>query len=248
MLHIYILDDEDLARSRIRDLLQQSGIELDIVGESGNPITAISEIRKLKPDVLLLDIQMPGLNGFEVAELLKDDAPCVIFITAYDEFAIQAFEIHAMDYLTKPVRLQRLIKSLQFAQDSVLRQKQRIGLQTILSQREHHEMKRISAITAKGIIVLQTDEILWFEADEKLVYAHLSNKKYRVEFTLDELEVRLPKDTFIRTHRSTIINANAVTTLEPWFSGNWKATLRNGIEITVARRRIQDVKTLIGFK
>ncbi|AXI99372.1 two component transcriptional regulator, LytTR family [Cyclonatronum proteinivorum] len=246
-MRVFLVDDEDLARSRLRTLLEASDLPVEIAGESGNPAEAVSLIRDSRPDLLFLDIQMPQLDGFDVIDLLGDACPQVIFVTAYDQFAIKAFEVHALDYLTKPVRLERLVKALQRAQKLSDSENPASGLQSLRESRKAMPLKRISAHTARGVKVLGFTEILYFETEEKIVVAVSGHGRLRVDFTLDELEERLPGQDFLRIHRSSLVNANAISSLEPWFNGNWQATLTNGEKLTVARRRVTALKQRIGF-
>lgn len=246
-MHVFLVDDEDLARARLRTLIEASGLKAEIVGESGNPVEAVGLIRDQRPDVLLLDIQMPQLDGFDVVDLLGDACPQVIFVTAYDAFALKAFEVHALDYLTKPVRLERLVKSLERARQLIGGGQHKNGIASLREARKSKPLRRVSAHTAKGVQVLDLAAVLCFEALDKQVFAVTDRGRFRVDFTLDELEQRLPPQDFLRTHRATLVNAAAVRSMEPWFNGNWQATLSNGEKYTVARRRVSVVKERLGF-
>ncbi len=244
MIRAFIVDDEDLARARFITLLENSERNIEIAGEAGDPVEAVSAIREVRPDVVFLDIQMPQLDGFDVVELLGEDRPDIVFVTAYDEYAIKAFEVHAVDYLTKPVRLERLKKSIDRLGDSGTSGK---AMDALMESRKTRELKRISAQSARGIQVIELDHIHYFEAEDKLLYVLFDDKKMRVDFTLDELEKRLNPDHFVRIHRSYLAHAAHIKSIEPWFNGNWRAKMANGSQLTIARRRVADVKKVLGY-
>lgn len=247
-LRVFIIDDEVLARQRLRSLLERIssadlGCSVYVAGESGDVTEAVAIIQEAAPDVLLLDIEMPGLDGFDLVELLGENRPFIVFVTAYDAYALEAFEIHATDYLTKPVRLSRLTSCLQR-----IRALLTAGSTTSSSSgREPSPLRRISAHSSTGIEVVELHQVQHFETEGRLVYVHFGNRKKRVEFTLDELENQLPYDDFLRIHRSIIVRTACISRIEPWFSGNWRAIMENGTQLTIARRRVRRVKQAIGY-
>lgn len=248
ILTALIVDDEELARTRFRTLLDTTGRDVHVVGETGNPLEAVNLIKDIQPDVVFLDIQMPGLDGFDVVDLVGKEPPHIIFVTAYDEYAIKAFEVHAIDYLTKPVRLERLQKCIDRLMELTVAVQSGKAIKSLIESRASNELKRISTQSARGIKIIELSDIRYFEATEKLVFVHTKEKRAQVDFTIDELENRLPAMDFLRIHRSYIVSVTCIKTIEAAQSGNWLATLDNGTALTVARRRVNDIKKLIGLK
>ncbi len=246
-MNAFLVDDEPLARERLRSLLEHADEFVQIIGESGTASEAIEQINTVKPEVVFLDIQMPGLDGFDVVSLLEKPLPYIVFVTAYDQYAIKAFEVHALDYLTKPVRLERLQQCLDRLRDlTELKEKQEGALEKALLDQQEKPLHVITAKKGRGIHVLNLDDILYIEATEKLLYAHTLDNKFRVDGTLDHLEKRLQDGRFVRSHRSFLVNVKHVTELIPWFSGTYELKLSNNAQVAVSRRRVKDVKTHLG--
>ena len=243
-----IVDDEELARSRMRSLLSEvnlsGGAEIEQTGEATNGKEALMAVRDHQPDLLLLDVQMPLLNGFDVAELLPQPRPYIIFVTAYDEYALQAFETHAVDYLMKPVRPERLEKALERIRllKSGSQQQQALNELADARRQDNPYLQRLPLQRRDEIFITPSEQIIRFRADGKLVYAHTADQTYRVDFTLAELEERLHPDRFFRIHRSHIINLDKVDKLIPWFKGNYRIKLSTGTELDIARRRLPELK------
>ncbi len=244
----FLVDDEPLARERLRSLLAHSENEIEIAGESGQASDAVEQINELKPDVVFLDIQMPGLDGFDVVSLLQKPLPYIVFVTAYDQYAIKAFEVHALDYLTKPVRLERLKECVNRLRDfSTLKTNQSESLERALEEQKEKPLHVLTAKKGRGIHILDINDVFYIEADDKLLFAHTSDAKYRVEGTLDLLEKRLSDGRFIRSHRSYLVNVKFISELIPWFSGSYEIKLKNGVQIGVSRRRVKDLKAQLGI-
>jgi two-component system LytT family response regulator len=240
-----LVDDEPLARERLRSLLGEADADIEIVAEAAGGKDAVSVIHEHEPDVVFLDVQMPVLDGFDVVDLLPEARPHIVFVTAYDEYAIQAFEVHALDYLTKPVRLDRLNKTLRRVQNAI-GEEDDSRLDDLRASRRDQLLERLTVHVGRRLRVVPLDDVRWIEADEGLVFAHTPDGRYRTDFTLDELEDRLPPDRFVRTHRSSIVNLDAVHELVPWSSGTYRLRLTDGTELSVARRRVDDVKEALG--
>ena len=236
-----LVDDEPLARERLQSLLSEADDEIDVVAEAGGGQEAVSLIHEYEPDVVFLDVQMPVLDGFDVVDLLPEARPHVVFVTAYDEYAIQAFEVHALDYVTKPVRLDRLNKTLDRVRDA-LDEDTRENLDDLRASRQDQDLKRLPVHVGRRVRVVPLDEVRWIEADEGLVFAHTTDGRYRTDFTLSELGERLPTGRFVRTHRSTIVNLDSVYEWVPEPAGTGILRLEDGTEVKVARRRTADVK------
>jgi two-component system LytT family response regulator len=243
-----IVDDESLARERFRSLLRRSGRDIEIIAEADNGIRAIPIIHELKPDIVFLDIQMPGLSGFEVIDLLARPRPHIVFVTAYDEYALQAFEARALDYLTKPVRLERLEKTLDYAADLHLVRQADARIEELRTERQNTRLNRLTVQNGNALRVIDALDILRIEAEDKYVHIFLSDGQYRTDFTLDELAARLDPQHFLRIHRSHIVRLGAVREIIPWFSGSYCVKLSDGTQLPVARRRAAELKDLFGRK
>lgn len=242
-----IVDDEPLARERLRALLDEAEAPVTVVGEADSGKEAVPLIHETQPDVVFLDVQMPVLDGFDVVDLLAEPRSHIVFVTAYDEYALRAFEAHALDYLTKPVRIERLDKTLQRVQKTLGHTSSSgAGLDALRAERQDAPLRRLTVHVGRKLRVIDLDAVRYIEADDKLVFVHLDTSKYRTDFTLDELEQRLDPTRFVRTHRSTIVNLDAAYELVPDSSGTYRIRLDDGTELPVARRRVADVKQALG--
>lgn len=252
-LKAILVDDEQIARQRFASLIAEFNAStteqsIEIIGEAASGTEAIPMIYSLKPDVVFLDIQMPGLNGFEILDLLTFERPHIVFVTAYDEFALKAFEVHAIDYLTKPVRIERLTKTINRLFDTNATKQQTESIQTLSKERETQQLARLTVHDGDKLKVVKLDEIKRIEAEDKEVYIYLSTGRFTSDFTLDSLESRLNPEQFMRVHRSHIVSIDAVKELIPWFSGTYCLKLDDGTQLPVARRRVKDIKALFGRK
>lgn len=217
-----LIDDEPLALSRLKRLLSKFEDTFEIISEANNGKEGLSQINELKPDLIFLDIEMPGLNGFQLLEQL-DHTPLVIFCTAYDQYAIKAFEENSVDYLLKPVEKERLDKTVQKIKQ--LKHSEGISsnlLQTLMSQLS--PKKEINAITVKSgdkILFIQLSEISHFQADDKYVFLNTKDgKQYLTNQTITALEEKLPSD-FIRISRSNIVFTQMIKSMEKSFNGKF---------------------------
>ena len=213
-LRALIVDDEDLARSALRRMLTEAG-GVEIVGEASNGVEALEAIAELKPDVALLDIEMPGFDGFEVAQHLENP-PAIVFVTAYDEYAVRAFEANAIDYLLKPVRPERLERAL-------ARVRARLGTPDAAKVREVARerggpLQRIAARRGKRIVIVPVRDIVRIEIEDKLVFAVTLGDRLLIEKTITELEAMLEPAGFLRISRGELVNLETVKELLPWFS------------------------------
>lgn len=240
-----LVDDEPLARERLQALLDEAEANINILAEAGSGKEAVSLIHEHDPELVFLDVQMPVLDGFDVVDLLPEARPHIVFVTAYDEYAIQAFEVHALDYLTKPVRLDRLNETLRRAEEA-LETDPSGAIDDLREARADESLKRLTVHIGRRLRVVPLDEVRWIGADEGLVFAHTTDGRYRTDFTLSELEQRLPSDQFVRIHRSTIVNLDEMYELVPQASGTYKLRLQDGTELQVARRRAEHVKQALG--
>ncbi len=241
-LRALIVDDEDLARSAMRRLLAEAG-GVEIVGEASNGVEALEVIAELKPDVALLDIEMPGFDGFEVVQQLENP-PAIVFVTAYDEYAVRAFEASAIDYLLKPVRPERLERALERVRD-------RLGAPDAAKVREVARerggpLQRIAARRGKRIVIVPVRDIIRIEIEDKLVFAVTANDRLLIEKSITELEAMLEPAGFLRISRGELVNLETVKELLPWFSGTWRVKLANGEERDVSRDRAKQLKEAMG--
>lgn len=245
MLRAILADDEPLARERLRALLQDAEADVEIVGEASSGKEAVTLVHDLRPDVLFLDVQMPVLDGFDVLDLLAPPRPHVVFVTAFDEYAVRAFEEHALDYLTKPVRLERLERTLRRATDLIETRQTDPALDALSAARVHEPLARLALQTGRSLRIVAPEDVTHFEAQEKVVLAYLDGKTYSVDFTLHVLEERLDAAQFLRVHRAFLINVEAIRELVPWFSGTYQVKLDGGATVPLARRRVKTVKQLL---
>ena len=237
-----IVDDEPLARKRIRTLLVDHE-DIDVIDEATNGKDAIVAIRDHKPDLVFLDVQMPKVDGFRVLEALaSEDLPVIIFVTAYEEHAIRAFEINALDYVLKPFDTERFTTAVERAREQIeLRQVGDDGLrQRLLGVLEElkapEQYRNRLTIKAQGrIYVLDVEKIDWVEAADKYVRIHSGKDEHLLREPIHHLQRRLDPSRFVRIHRSTIVNLSAVRELKPLVHGEYRVYLRDATELTLSR-------------
>ncbi len=234
-----LVEDEPLARERLRSLLEAEP-DIEVVGEAADGTSAVEVIAAHRPDLLFLDVNIPELDGFGVlASLGADTPPVVIFVTAYDQFAVQAFEAHALDYVLKPFDEDRFSTALRRARDSVrqhqggdLDQRLHALLETVGGPRR---MDRIAVKEGGRIVFLRTAEIDWIGAEGNYARLHVGKRSHLMRETMTSLESRLDASRFLRIHRSTIVNVDAIAELEPLFQGDYVVILRDGTRLTSSR-------------
>ena len=236
-----VVDDEPNSRALLRSLLEAEP-DFEVVAECGLAREAVNEAQRLRPDVLFLDIRLPDHDGFHVVSELAggaDEMPDVVFVTAYDEFALRAFEVHAIDYLLKPFdeeRLQETLKRVRARLDSTEATEVQRRLAELLASLEERPLERLAVRRGEESIVVRTDEIDWLEAEENYVRLHVGEQSYLVRSTLQSLEDRLDADRFVRLHRSTIVNVERIRRLSPWGHGDLQVVLDNGRCLKASRR------------
>lgn len=241
-----IIDDEQLGRDLIREYLQRHP-EITIEAECKDAHEAISAIENFDPDLLFLDIEMPEINGFELLQML-DKIPYIIFSTAYNQYAIKAFEVNAVDYLLKPYTQERFDKAL----DRVLIQiennsKKEENIDKLLKhiKSEKKYLKRILVKEADKVIIINSIDICWIEAMEDYVNLHTKNNEFLVNQTLSKLELKLDPEIFVRVHRSYIINFEAVKELQQWTNNRLRCFLNDGNDIVLSRSGTRKLKELL---
>ena len=235
-----IVDDVDLARERVKILLDDA--EIEIVGECANGREAVAAIRDLQPDLVFLDVQMPNIGGFDVIEIIGvEQMPAVIFVTAYDEFALRAFEINAVDYLLKPFDEERLRKAVARAKREIRREEPAKEIERRLRgllkeiKPEPKYLRRIPVKSARGTTLVSTEEIDWINAAGHYLEIHAGNETHLIRERLSQIEQRLDPETFVRVHRSTIVNLDRIKSLHPLFNGDHLIILKTGQELNLSR-------------
>jgi two-component system LytT family response regulator len=238
-IRVVTVDDEPLARLGLRRAVERDA-DFTLVAECAHGLEAVDTVRSLRPDLLVLDLQLPGLDGFGVVEAVgADHMPALIFATAFDEHALRAFDAHALDYVLKPFDGDRLQRALDRAKKLVrLRQLDRLGesLRAALEAAQRPGgLERIVLKSAGRISFLSVDEIDWIEAADNYVQLHAGRETHLVHGTLGKLEASLDPEKFLRVHRSVIVNLARIRTLEPLFHGEYRIVLDSGDEVTSGR-------------
>ena len=251
-LRVLIVDDEPLARSRLRRLLGAEK-DIEIVGECANAEEAIELIERAAPELVFLDVQMPGMDGFRMLEKLRVPVlPAVVFVTAHDEYALRAFDIHALDYLLKPYSRARFADALGRARAQIDRDgasasdRRLLGLLTELRLRRDggderglpdaaRERERIVVKADGRMFFVRPADIDWVEASANYVRLHTRGESYPLRESMKQMEVRLPRGSFVRIHRSAIVNLDHVRELQPWFHGEYIVILNDGTKLTASR-------------
>jgi len=243
-LRIVIADDERPARLFLKSILQDFE-DAEVVGEAENGAEAIEIIKETKPDLALLDLQMPEATGIDVVKLLsKSQLPLVAFVTAYDEFAVQAFDVNAVDYLLKPVEKGRLRETLNRAHERLeqtdFRETESANLKAAAAVYEENSrqilLERIPIRLRDEILLLPVSEVVSIVADGELLHlTNLQNKKHTINFRLKDLEARLDSKQFVRLSRSALVNLEAIARISPMPGGTYSVALKNGQEISSSR-------------
>jgi len=233
MMRVLIVDDEAPARDKLRRWVGAQG-DFEIAGEAADGLAAAAAIESLKPDVVFLDIQMPGLSGLEVAAQLESDAaPLLVFVTAFDEHAIRAFDLNAVDYLLKPYDRDRLEKSLQRLRER--RGAAQLGSAVRAARAQTRSSERLLVPRGEQLELIEASAIHWLEADDNYVHVHTAGAKYLVRRTLADLLEQLG-ERFVRIHKSTAVNLAEVASLAPLFKGDHEVRLRGGAVLRLSRR------------
>jgi two-component system LytT family response regulator len=244
-----IVDDEPLARQRLIRLLKEEQ-DVEIIGEAGDGGEAVAAIRSKNPDLVFLDVQMPVLDGFGVLEALgEENLPAVIFVTAYDRYALRAFEYNALDYLLKPFDRERFRKALERARAHLGRGRDRDEAQQLLAAAAEYKsegaaLERLVIKSSGRVFFLRVDEIDWIEAAGNYVRLHVGKEAHLLRDTMSGLEARLDPKRFLRVHRSTMVNIERIQELQPLFHGDYVIILRDGTQLNLSRgyrQRLQEV-------
>jgi len=250
-LRVLVVDDEAPARRKVLRLLREEpGIE--IAGEADSGEAAVAVIRKESPDLVFLDVQMPGMDGFKVLQSVsaaKLQMPRVIFVTAHDKFALRAFEVHAFDYLLKPVGEERFREALRRAKAQHENSEDGFAarLRTMVEQLEREKSlpDRLPVQEDSRVVLVPVKEIAWVEADKNYVLLHCGKKTHTLRSTLDALQNSLDPKSFVRINRGTLVRWDAVRELQPWFHGEYKVVLHDNTELRWSRRYVSQRPELL---
>jgi len=240
MIRTLNIDDVQLARERLKRCLVDEP-DVQVVGECDNGTNAVESIRALSPDLIFLDVQMPALDGFGVLEALKSEhTPVVIFVTAYNEYAIQAFDVNALDYLLKPVDCARLSKAVERAKTQLaqpapdLDSRFRAMLEDIKASSKF--LKRLTIKLTGHTILLPIDEIDWIESYGNYLKLHAGAESHLIRGTMQSLESKLDPEKFVRVHRSAIVNIEKIKAIYPRSNGDQDLVLQNGQQLMLSRK------------
>jgi two-component system, LytTR family, response regulator len=252
-IKVLIVDDEVLGRTRVREILRKDP-EVDLVGECSNGREAVEAVLEHSPDLLFLDVQMPEMDGFAVLEALpRGRIPLVVFVTAYDQYALRAFEVYAVDYILKPFDKERFHRTLQHAKSQILRQRGSVLNQGLLNLLEELKGRpkskypdRLVIKTAGRVSFLKTCEIDWIEAEGNYVRLHVGKEAHLLRETLNQMEERLDPDQFLRIHRLTIVSLERIKELQPWFHGEYRVLLQDGTQLLLSRKYREKLRDFLG--
>ena len=239
-----IVDDEPAARGALRSLLEQEP-DIEIVGELADGESALRFLRKASPDLLFLDIQMPEMDGFEVLRQLESSQlPVIVFVTAYDQYALRAFDSEPVDYLLKPFSDERFHQALARARrqvgngriGSLSEELRRLLLKTAPADVPGEYLTRLLIKADGRIAVVPLTEVDWLEADGDVVKVHAGRNTWELRETMKEIESKLDPSRFVRIHRSTMLSVDRIRELQPWFKGDYVVVLRDGTKLKLSRR------------
>jgi two-component system LytT family response regulator len=244
-----VVDDEPLARRTIRRFLgRDAGVE--VVGECGDGESAVQAIRERKPDLVFLDIQMPEMDGFQVLHQIgANDMPVTIFVTAYDRYALRAFDANAIDYLLKPVGRERFERALARAKQRIAGEPKHDQVQQIIASLERlataqNYPDRLAIPKNGRVQFVATKDIDWIEAEGNYLHLHVGNREHELRETLAALEEKLNPAEFLRIHRSTIVNVQRIKEIHAWFHGHHRVLLQDGTELRMSRYQREVAKKL----
>jgi len=244
----FIIDDEAPARRELRYLLEQVG-DVAILGEASNPSQGLQGIRETRPQLVFLDIQLPGLNGIELAQVIRElpDRPQVVFATAFEQFAVQAFNVDAFDYILKPFTLERVAKSIHKAV-STLGVQARVQKPVAVPESPHGpdklDIKRVLVHRGGKMIPIPPESIVFIRATEGEAQIHTADGLFTSKSTLNTLESVLGPYSFVRVHRNSLVNLNCIVEIIPWFNGSCKLIMNDSCnsEVLVSRYNAKDLK------
>jgi two-component system, LytTR family, response regulator len=249
-LRALIVDDEALARTALVRLLKRER-DVSLIGQCDDGESAVQTIRQAQPDIVFLDVQMPEMDGFQVVETIGvERMPVTIFVTAFDRYALRAFDANAVDYLLKPFAPDRLTRALARARERCLGKQDKEAAQRLFSlldsRLQSDYAQRLAVATGGRIVFVPVADIDWIEAEGNYARLHVSRKAFDVRETLQALMEKLDPREFIRIHRSTIVNARRIREVQPWFQGSHIVVLQSGEELRMSRYQRDAVDRLLG--
>ncbi|WP_430792538.1 two-component system response regulator LytT [Bacillus subtilis] len=239
MLRVLIVDDEMLARDELAYLLKRTNEEMEI-NEAENIESAFDQMMDQKPDLLFLDVDLSGENGFDIAKRLKKmkHPPAVVFATAYDQYALKAFEVDALDYLTKPFdeeRIQQTLKKYKKVNRDIVE----------IEQNSHAGQHKLALSVGGSIVIVDTKDIIYAGTEDGHVNVKTFDHSYTVSDTLVVIEKKLPDSDFIRVHRSFVVNTEYIKEIQPWFNSTYNLIMKDGSKIPVSRTYAKELKKLL---
>ena len=247
ILRALIVDDEPLARDNVRLALEKE-LDVEVIAECADGESAIEAIRELEPDVVFLDVQMPGTGGFDVVhEIGPEEMPAVVFVTAFDEHALRAFEVHALDYVLKPFDDERFSDAVEHARRTLRMRRDeesfRRGLSALMTDVHGGQdgsgrprfASRLMVRLRDRIHFVRTEDVDWFEAAGNYVRLHTGDRSHLIRSTMSAIEERLDPQQFVRIHRSTIVNVDRIKEIQPWAGGDYLAILKSGQQLRISR-------------
>lgn len=245
MLKAFIVEDERLARDELKYLLMESS-QIEIVGEADNLIDAVKDISKQKPDLVFLDIDLDGDNGLDLAKqlLMLNPTPAIVFATAYDEYALQAFELSAIDYILKPFDEERIRQTLE-----KIIQMGKLGSEkiTFSPSLKKASSDKIAVLVDERIVLLENDSIIYLESFEGKCKIKTMTDEYIVSDSLVVIEKKLQRTQFMRVHRSFIVNLDHIVEIHPWFNSTYNVVLKDKSKVPVSRTYLKEFKMHVGF-
>ncbi|WP_350253101.1 LytR/AlgR family response regulator transcription factor [Bacillus halotolerans] len=239
MLRVLIVDDEILARDELAYLLKRTNEELEI-NEAENIESAFDQMMDQKPDLLFLDVDLSGENGFDIAKRLKNmkNPPAIVFATAYDQYALKAFEVDALDYLTKPFDEERVRQTMK----KYKKVKREIDEPEEISHASQH---KLALSVGESIVIVDTKDIIFAGTEDGHVHVKTFDASYSVNDTLVVIEKKLPETDFLRVHRSFVVNTEYIKEIQPWFNSTYNLIMKDGSKIPVSRTYAKELKKLL---
>lgn len=251
MITTFIVEDEKPALERLVNFLEEYDF-IRIIGNAASGEKAAAEIDRLKPDLLFLDIHLADISGIDMLNLISHK-PKVIFTTAYDNYALEAFNLHAVDYLLKPYGPERLNEAIGKA-ESQIQQNAPAQLEQLKTMLENWRpaaeyLRRIPSRIGDKVYIFSDDDVVFFNSENKLIFAHLVSEKFMLNYTLEQLQSRLDPEKFFRIHRSTIVNMNYIKTIETWFAGTYRMIVKDAAktELTISRVAGRELRKKLGW-
>ncbi|KOO37379.1 LytR/AlgR family response regulator transcription factor [Priestia koreensis] len=248
MMKAFIVDDEPLARDELKYLLLRTR-EVDIVGESSSLLDAIEQIAVLKPDLAFLDIELSQDSGLQLAAELRrlDHIPAIVFATAYDEFALQAFDLDAVDYILKPFDEDRIRKTVQKIRHQMPHTSVESSAKVFKSATAEPLVGKLAVATDEKIVLIDVQHILFVATSEGKTVIQTKEESFKIADTLVTIEKKLMSDTFLRVHRSYLVNIHQIVEIEPWFNSTYNLVMKNGLKVPVSRTYVKELRQRIGF-